>query len=240
MISIAYDFHIHSCLSPCADDDMTPANIIGMAALKGLHAIAVTDHNSCLHCKPTMDFGERNGILVIPGIELTTKEEVHVLCFFEYLENALQFDVYVQTQLIRTKNDPRIFGKQIIMDEEDCQVGEFESLLIQATNITFDDVYPLVTSYGGIMIPAHIDKNSNSLVSNLGFVPPKSNFTCVEIRVKSDMIKMQDNHPFLKTCNCIRNSDAHRLGDISEAINYMEVKELSRREILRLLGLKSQ
>lgn len=239
MVRIAYDFHIHSCLSPCADDDMTPANIIGMAALKGLHAIAVTDHNSCLHCKIAMDYGVKNGILVIPGMELTTKEEVHVLCLFEQLEHALQFDAYVQTKLIHTKNNPSIFGKQTIMDNKDCEVGEFEDLLIQATNIPFDDVNPLVTSYGGIMIPAHIDKTSNSLISNLGFVSPMSSFSCVEIREVNEMMKLQSRHPYLRECNSIRNSDAHRLGDISEPINYMEVKEFSRSDILRLLSLKN-
>ena len=182
MISIPYDFHIHSCLSPCADDDMTPANIIGMAAIKGLCAIAITDHNSCLHCKTAMELGERYGIVVIPGMELTTREEVHVLCLFEQLKDALQFDAYVQTKLLHTRNDPKIFGKQIIMDDKDCESGEFESLLIQATSISFDDVYPFIKSYGGIMVPAHIDKSSNSLLSNLGFIPPTSQFSCVEIR----------------------------------------------------------
>lgn len=238
MIPIPYDFHIHSCLSPCADDDMTPANIIGMAAIKGLHAIAVTDHNSCLHCKTTMELGERYGIVVIPGMELTTKEEVHVLCLFEHLEDALRFDAYVQTKLLLTKNDPKIFGKQIIMDDKDCVSGEFESLLIQATNISFDDVNPLIKSYGGIMVPAHIDKSCNSLLSNLGFIPPTSQFSCVEIRDRKQKTQLLNTHPYLQECIFIKNSDAHRLSDINEPFNYLKVNEVSRNEILRTLYLQ--
>lgn len=235
MISIPYDFHIHSCLSPCADDDMTPANIIGMAAIKGLRAIAITDHNSCLHCKTAMELGERYGIVVIPGMELTTREEVHVLCLFEQLKDALQFDAYVQTKLLHTRNDPKIFGKQIIMDDKDCESGEFESLLIQATSISFDDVYPFIKSYGGIMVPAHIDKSSNSLLSNLGFIPPTSQFSCVEIRDGNQKTQLLKIHPYLQECVFIKNSDAHRLSDMNEPVHYLKVNEVSRKEILRSL-----
>ena len=163
---------------------------------------------------------------------------MHVLCLFEHLEDALRFDAYVQTKLLLTKNDPKIFGKQIIMDDKDCVSGEFEALLIQATNISFDDVNPLIKSYGGIMVPAHIDKSCNSLLSNLGFIPPTSQFSCVEIRDRKQKTQLLNTHPYLQECIFIKNSDAHRLSDINEPFNYLKVNEVSRNEILRTLYLQ--
>lgn len=237
MIPIAYDFHIHSCLSPCANDDMTPANIIGMAFLKGLNAIAVTDHNSSLHCKATMEIGERYGIIVMPGMELSTKEEVHVICLFETLEGALLFETHVRKKLFKLKNEPRIFGRQILMGEEDNKIGEVDDLLIQATDIPFSDVYNLTRKNGGIMIPAHIDKKANSLLSNLGFVPLYSKFSCVEMKDISQKKQLFEQHIYLQECLCITNSDAHKLEDISEAINYLSVTKINRKEILKQLSL---
>lgn len=236
MIPIAYDFHIHSCLSPCADNDMTPENIIGMAFIKGLSAIAITDHNSCRHCELAIEIGEKYGIIVIPGMELNTKEEVHVLCLFKDIEAALLFEDYVQDKLYQIKNKPEIFGRQIIVGKEDKEIGEVEHLLIQATDISFHEVYHLTKQYGGIMIPAHIDKNSNSLLSNLGFIPLDSQFSCVEIKDATRKEELLEKHPYLRTCNCISNSDAHSLGNINEAINVIFVDDLNRKEILKELG----
>lgn len=142
MIPLFYDLHIHSCLSPCGDDDMTPANIAGMAAVKGLDVIALTDHNSCRNCPAAMYHGERYGVTVIPGMELTTQEEVHVICLFPTLENALAFDALVYEKLMPFPNREDIFGKQQIMDQEDRVIGTVENLLINATSISFDDVFP--------------------------------------------------------------------------------------------------
>ena len=180
MIPLYYDLHIHSCLSPCGDDDMTPANIVGMAAVKGLDVIALTDHNSCRNCPAAMYHGEKYGVIVIPGMELTTQEEVHVTCLFPTLEDALAFDALVYEKLLPVPNREDIFGKQQIMDERDEVTGTVKNLLINATSISFDDVFSLAASFHGIAYPAHVDKPSTSLLSNLGFVPPGSTFTCAE------------------------------------------------------------
>ena len=112
MIPLYYDLHLHSCLSPCGDDDMTPANIVGMAAVKGLDVIALTDHNSCKNCPAAMKHGEEYGVTVIPGMELTTSEEVHVVCLFPELNDALDFDQYVYERILPIKNKKNIFGEQ--------------------------------------------------------------------------------------------------------------------------------
>ena len=104
MIPLYYDLHIHSCLSPCGDDDMTPANLVGMAAVKGLDVIALTDHNSCKNCPAAMYHGANYGVTVIPGMELTTEEEVHVICLFPTLKDALAYCCLFKTGKISSEN----------------------------------------------------------------------------------------------------------------------------------------
>lgn len=115
MTELAYDLHIHSCLSPCGDDDMTPANIAGMAALKGLDAVALTDHNSCKNCPAFLAAAKEYGIIGIPGMELTTSEEVHAVCLFPELYQAMEFDRFVYSRLIKVKNRPEILENSRFM-----------------------------------------------------------------------------------------------------------------------------
>ena len=176
MIPLYYDLHIHSCLSPCGDDDMTPSNITGMAAVKNLDVIALTDHNSCRNCPAAIEAGKRLGITVLPGMELTTSEEIHVLFLFASLDRALSFDAYVYEHLLPVRNRPEIFGTQLIVDENDKVSGSLDKLLISATDIPFDETGKLADSFGGICFPAHLDKSSTSLISNLGAIPPDSTF----------------------------------------------------------------
>lgn len=227
MLPLSYDLHIHSCLSPCGDEDMTPANIVGMAALKELDVIAVTDHNSCKNCPAVEALGRAYGVLTIPGMELTTQEEVHVVCLFRELSQAMEFDAYVYEHLLPVPNREDIFGRQLIMDEEERILGKVENLLINSTDIAFDRVFSLVSAYGGIMIPAHIEKNANSLFSNLGFVPPDSRFRCFELKNREKLREVQSLSPYLKDCKMITNSDAHYLEHIHEPLNFLHCQEKS-------------
>ena len=232
MASISYDFHIHTCLSPCGDNDMTPANIIGMAALKGLQAVAITDHNSSLNCEAAMKLGEENGILVIPGMELTTEEEAHVLCLFYRLEDALAFSELVYSRLLPVKNNPTVFGHQYVCDENENITSEIENLLINATSIGFSDVSRELKPYNGVMIPAHVDKSTTSVISNLGFIPPDSDFTTFECKNLANLHSMRRDHPYFNKCNVITDSDAHYLWDINEAVNTINVPQKTIKDIL--------
>lgn len=232
MIPLYYDLHIHSCLSPCGDDDMTPANIAGMAAVKGLDVIALTDHNSCKNCPAILKHGEEYGITVIPGMELTTAEEVHVVCLFPALGDAMAFDGYVYEHLLPIKNREDIFGKQQIMDADDQVTGNVERLLIGATDISFDQVFGLVESYRGIAYPAHIDKSTTSLLSNLGFVPPDSSFTCAEISTFDHLHQIQKEHPYFLQCKMLSSSDAHYLEDIREPDYQIYARSRAAKDIL--------
>ena len=218
---------------------MTPANIIGMAKLKELDVIAITDHNTCQNCGPAMQLGEEYGVLVLPGMELTTEEEVHVVCLFSELNDALAFDEYVYQKLIKIRNNEDIFGKQLVVDAEERILRHESYLLINATNISFSEVYELTTRFHGIMIPAHVDKSSNSLLSNLGFVPPDSQFECVEIKEESKVTELLRNNPYLQGCKVITNSDAHSLMDINEPIHWLHAVAKTRASVLQALARRA-
>ena len=236
MSKFYYDLHVHSCLSPCGDDDMIPANIAGMASIIGLDVIAVTDHNSCKNVPAVMEAASEYGITVVPGMELTTAEEVHVVCLFETLEEAMAFDSYVYDHLLPFPNKPEIFGQQQICNSTDQILGEVEYLLINATDISFDQVFDLVKNYHGIMIPAHVDKDTTSLISNLGFIPPDSQFTCAEVKNLAKLDKLKEQHPYLKQCKIISNSDAHYLEHINEPVNRIHAKSREVKDILAALA----
>lgn len=234
----SYDLHIHSALSPCGDNDMTPGNIVGMSALKELSVIALTDHNSARNCPAAMKLGEQLGVLVIPGMELTTEEEVHVVCLFPDLDAALAFNDLTDERLRRIENKPEVFGHQYIMNENDVITGEITNLLINATTIGFDEVPSVLAPFGGIMIPAHLDKSTTSLISNLGFVPESSTFTTFECKKLSNLHALRNDHPYLRSCRVITDSDAHYLQDINEAVNFLELEELSIANVLRYIAGK--
>ena len=217
---------------------MTPANIVGMAVVNGLELIAVTDHNSCRNCRAVLHWAKEYGILAVPGMELTTEEEVHVVCLFKTLEKALAFDTYVYSMLNVFPNNEAIFGPQLLCNEEDEVIGHEENLLIQSTRISFDQVQDLVEQYDGVMIPAHIDKNSHSLLYNLGFIPFDSRFTTVEIKDQTKVDALKEANPYLKGCNILHNSDAHYLKDIQEPKYYLEVEEKTAEAVIKAIRQK--
>ncbi|MBN7772067.1 PHP domain-containing protein [Clostridium aminobutyricum] len=238
MLHLSYDFHIHSSLSPCSNNDMTPGNIVAMAKLKKLDAIAVTDHNSCKNIPAVMSYAKQFGILAIPGMELTTQEEVHVLCYFYSLSAAMRFDALVYQRLIPIANREEVFGEQIVYDNQDNPVEKIPNLLINSTTISFDELWGLLAEYDGIMVPAHLDKTSASIISNLGFIPPDSKFDCAELRHLSNLKQLQETNPYLKSCRIISSSDAHSLHEIREPSYTIQVKEKSIRGVLDALSKK--
>ena len=227
MIPISYDMHIHSCLSPCGDDDMTPGNILGMASLLGLEAVALTDHNTSKNCPAFLHLAKQFDLIAIPGMELTTAEEVHVLCYFRTLEDALAFDRYVEERILPIPNNPQYFGNQILIGKDDEPCGTFDTLLISATSVSFDQAYDLVKEFHGIMVPAHLDKSSTSLLSNLGMIPKGSKFRIAELKHPENYGQLKVLHPYLEKCHILSSSDAHRLDALCEPRNYIHAEERS-------------
>ena len=214
-----YDLHIHSCLSPCADDDMTPNNIAGMSALNGLNIVALTDHNSCENCPAFIEACKKQGLVGIAGMELTTAEDVHIVCLFEELQDAMAFSAEVYEHLLPIDNKPEIFGNQIITDAEDEPTGEIKKLLISATDLWMGDAVELAKSFGAHVHPAHVDRESNGIISVLGDIPADYGFGCFELNDAASLEKINGEYPISKTMKHVVSSDAHHLWDISEADN---------------------
>ncbi len=218
-----YDLHIHSCLSPCADDDMTPANIAGMASLKGLTLLALTDHNSCGNCPAFFDACKAFGIVPVPGMELTTAEDIHLIVLFPTLEQAMDFDAEIHPRIMPIKNRPDIFGNQWVVDSDDNLLRTEETLLINATDLDVDSAIALVDRFGGAIYPAHIDRPSNGMIAVLGSVPKEYGFSCVEfndIAQRETILKEQGLN-----CLTLCSSDAHDLGRINEAEHFLELED---------------
>ena len=231
-MNLKYDFHLHSCLSPCGDNDMTPYNLVNMAKLMGYDIIALTDHNSCLNCPAAIKAGEQAGITVVPGMELCTTEEIHTVCLFPTLENALEFSEYVKTTMPPVKNDESIFGNQYIMDDTDQILGNEEILLTTASGISIDDVVAEVSRFNGVVFPAHLDRASYSVLSVLGFMYPEMNFTCAEFTHKAYIPQYEEKHPLLKGMKYLRNSDAHYLENMVEASEEIDLPECTAQAVV--------
>lgn len=225
-----YDFHIHSALSPCADDDMTPSNIVAMASIKGLHTIAVSDHNSIKNVKAAIECGKDFGITVIPAIEVQTSEDIHILALF-YDYSSLE-NFYKMLTKPKIKNREQVFGNQLIIDEDNEIIGREEYLLLVGCDQNLYTVTEEIRKNNGIAIPAHIDREENGMVAILGDIPFDIDFNVVEISKYADKKLIQKYNKFTH----ISNSDAHHLEDINDAENYLEVEELSIKSILNSIA----
>ena len=230
-----YDLHMHSCLSPCGDMDMTPNNIVGMSKLLGLNIIALTDHNSVLNCEAVIKLAKENDILAIAGMELTTMEEIHVVCLFPTFEKALLFNDYVKEHQMQIKNRADIYGRQVVLNENDEEIAEVENLLILATDISVMNVRELVESYGGVCYPAHINRDSMSILSVLGEIPIECGFKTVEVSSSGNIDMLKAMHPILSDMLIVRDSDAHYLENMKDAQNYFELDTLTAENVLSIL-----
>lgn len=234
-MKLYYDFHIHSGLSPCGDNEMTPNNIVNMAKLYDLDVIALTDHNSTLNCQAVMEAGKEIGLTVIPGMELCTAEEVHLVCLFPNLKMANKFCEYVHSTLSPIRNKPTVFGEQLVFDKHDNVLGFEHTLLITATTISANDAVSIVADYGGICYPAHIDRNSYSIISNLGTIDSSFNFKCAEVADIDTVDTLKKQHPYLNELKILSSSDAHYLEHMRLKEHYIEVEENTIEAIFKFL-----
>lgn len=210
MADVAVDLHMHSCLSPCGDALMTPNNIAKMAMLKGLDLIAVTDHNTAGQLPAVAKVCGDVGIHLLPGMELTTREEVHLLAYFRTLDAALRFSGEVYPFLPPIKNRVEFFGEQLLLNHEDEVIGAEDKLLLTALDLSLDELTERIWKAGGIPVPAHVNRGGNGLLNVLGFVPPNANYPALEVARHLPCPALPDGHIALHA------SDAHRLEDILE------------------------
>ena len=237
-----YDLHIHSCLSPCADNDNTPANLVGMGVLAGLNIMALTDHNTCKNCPAFFAAARAHGIIPIAGMELTTAEDIHMICLFPTLDAAMEFDGEVAKRRILIRNRADIFGDQLIIGDDDEVLGTEEFLLSNATDIPVSETPSLAKSFGGICYPAHVDRESNGIIAVLGAIPPDLHFTCAELHDGSKLSQYADMIP--EGAKIVVGSDAHYLWDIRDKEHFVLLddepysSQLVRERLLAYLGGK--
>ncbi len=219
-----YDLHIHSCLSPCGDDDSTPNNIVGMGVLAGLQIMALTDHNTCRNCPAFFEAARRQGIIPVPGMELTTAEDIHMVCLFPTLESAMTFSEEIGRRRVLIENRPDIFGHQLVMNGDDEVVEEEPYLLSNATTVTVEEAPALAEQFGGVCYPAHIDRQSNGIIATLGFLPPTPVFSCVELHDGTLERDYRARH-IPPHCLTVVGSDAHVLWDIRDAAYSLDLPD---------------
>jgi len=226
------DLHVHTVLSPCGDIEMTPAFIIRRAKECGLHIVGITDHNSTLQCAEIRRIGEREGVFVLCGAEVTTNEEVHCLAFMEDFEKLSLFQEYLSRHLPPIRNKPDLFGYQLVVNEQEEVVDEAPYLLISALSQSMNQVEREVHRLGGLFIPAHIDKQKDSLLSQLGFVPPDLQADALEISYRTSPDKFPQKQ---KKHNYISSSDAHYPEEFSRRQTIFHMEALTFDEVRKAL-----
>ena len=229
------DLHIHTVLSPCGDLEMSPVNIINKAKELKLDIIGITDHNTTRHCELIRKLGAENGIFVLSGAEVTTKEEVHCLTFFEKTESLEKFQKYLIAHLPFVKNKPSIFGYQVVVDERERILDEIDSLLIVGLDQSIEEVQAKVRELHGLFIPAHIDRQRYGILSQLGFMPEDIHPDAIEIFNKSSKEMFLSIHPEFNKYVLIRNSDAHIPDHIGRRCSFFLLDHLSFDEITMAL-----
>jgi len=221
------DLHIHSVLSPCGSLEMSPKKIVERAYSLGLNLISITDHNSIENSIVAFDIAKKYGIKYFFGMEIQTKEEIHILIYFEKFDEIYEIYKIVYDNLPNIKNDPEIFGDQVVVDEDENIVKFEEKMLLNSTNLSIKDINDLVMSKGGIFIPAHIDSETFSIISQIGFIPSDLKLDFLEISYLSDREKIINQNPDYSKYRFVSFSDAHFLSDIGRSVTIFELDSIS-------------
>ncbi len=232
------DLHIHTVLSPCGDLSMSPSKIVERASAIGLKLIAITDHNSTLHGPIVRKLAEKEGIMVLMGAEVTTKEDVHCVCLFNDELQRVEFQNFLDTNRPNIKNNPDLFGHQLVVNEYEEIIEEIEPLLISGINASINEVERKVHELGGLFIPAHIDRQKYSLTSQLGFIPADLKFDSLEISKSKRVEDAYKEYSYIKYLRFIKSSDSHSLNIIGSANSSLKMETLCWNEIkMAILGV---
>ena len=207
------DLHVHTVLSPCAEIEMLPPLVVQAALDKGIQVIAVTDHNATANIAAVQHAAKDTDLVVLPGMELQTREEVHVLCLFDTLDQVFELQKAVDRLLPSFSNDPEHFGVQLIVDAEGELVALEDRLLLTSVNISFSEAFNLVNELEGMFIPAHINRKIYGLIEVLGFVPDDINIEVLEISRHLKPAEALQKFPQIHGYPLIQNGDVHRLDE---------------------------
>lgn len=207
------ELHIHTVLSPCAGVEMIPPLIVQTALTNGLNLIAITDHNASDNVPAVIKAAEGEDLTVLPGMELQTKEDVHVLCLFDTLDQLAELQTLVDQNLPDIKNNIEYFGEQFVVDHSGEFVERKEQLLITGTSLSFEKAYHIVTDLGGLFIPAHVNRQIFGLIYHLGFVPPDLPIDALEISRHITPDQARKEFPQIDAYRLIQSGDVHFLDD---------------------------
>jgi len=224
------DLHIHSCLSPCGDEGMRPQAIVHQALAAGLEMIAICDHNSAENVAAFVSAGSARGLTVLPGMEITSKEEIHLLALFDRPEEcmALQELVY---QNLPGENVEEVFGSQTVINERDEAIGINRKMLIGATLLPLERIVSVVGSLQGITIASHIDRQAFSILGQLGFIPEGVPLDGLEISRRTSKEEAKERFHSYQRFSFVRFSDAHQLGDIGKNFTHFLLEKTSSEEV---------
>ena len=224
------ELHVHTVLSPCAGVEMIPPLIVQSSIESGIQLIAITDHNASENVEAVINAAIGKDLIVLPGMELQTEEEVHSLCLFDTLDQLKQLQNLVDEKLPDVKNNAEFFGEQFIVDETGDFICRKDKLLINSTSLSLNEAFDFVTELGGLFIPAHINRQAFGLIYHLGFIPTDIQWDALEI---SRHISHQDailEYPQLENIPLIQSGDVHYLSDFLGA-NLFSIENPSISEI---------
>ncbi len=208
------DLHIHTVLSPCADIEMLPPLIVQEAVRRGIQMIAITDHNGSANVESVQEAASDSDLFVFPGMEMQTREEVHVLCLFDTLEQVRAYQAWVDEGMPHIANSPDYFGVQLIVDRDGEMIGEEKQLLLVSTRHSFEQAVQKTNELGGLLIPAHVDRKGFGLIQNLGLVPQDVQIEALEITRHITPEKAYQSFAQIRGYPLVQNGDAHQLDDL--------------------------
>jgi PHP family Zn ribbon phosphoesterase len=231
------EFHIHTVLSPCAEVEMIPPLIVSTASELGIQLIAITDHNSTANCAAVMRAAEGTAVTVLPGIELSTREEVHALCLFDTLDQASAFQSILDTAFPALENEPERYGKQCVVDHTGVLIRNETLRLSTSSNLSLKEAYQAVSGLGGLFIPAHVDRRAFGMISVLGSILHDIPFEALEISRQMPLEETVVKYPEVSRYPLLQSGDVHQLSSFM-GVNQLTLKECSLAEIRKALAGK--
>lgn len=217
---------------------MSPVNIVSLAKKRGLDIIGITDHNSTKQCKLVWELGQKLGLVVIPGCEMTSREEVHCLGLFENFDALNKFQKYIDQHLTFIPHNSALFGYQVVVDKDENILEELDHYLGASLDVSIEEIEQKVHELSGIFIPAHIDRPRNSLFSQLGFFPPELKVEALQISKLADELTVRSKYKIGAEITLVKFSDSHFPDDLGKAYSIFEMEEPSFNELRKaLLGL---
>jgi PHP family Zn ribbon phosphoesterase len=224
------DLHIHTCLSPCGELEMVPKEIVSQACERGIDVIGITDHNSAENVPAVKKAAEKNNLEVLGGMEVTTREEVHLLSLFDSDERLMELQRVVYENLAG-ENDEEVFGEQLVVDEKSNVLDLNKRLLIGATNLSVDELVDLIHSLDGLAIASHVDRDRFGIVAQLGFIPQNLPLDALEISARAVAEGRLAEFSESFDLPLVTFSDAHILNTIGRSTTHFLIEEVNMKEM---------